>query len=390
MPSILFIVPSELSALQKKGVDHMILERDENGFFSKVITVHPFTRAQRTIELDDVHTVIEYGPFVASSSRWVRILQAPLVLIRLLFELPSFVREHKISVIRANDPYWSGLLGWWTSAVTGVPYCISIHADYDVRHRLDPIHGAPKFFGFRGPAEAIARFVFARAKLIMPIRESLGEYAIRRGADRHLIHVIPHGIDMTPFEARESRFASAHSIPATRKILSFAGRLSDENYVSDLVDLAEKLSRKRNDFCLVIAGGGPLENALRDRASMLGDAVRLTGFVSADEVRDLRKGSLVSLCLMGGFSLIEACAAGSPVIAYDIEWHSELVRNGETGFLVPEGNLDEVMTAVERLLDHPDLARSMGENARKLAFDRHSLPNTSAIKRAAYEKVMAS
>jgi len=39
---------------------------------------------------------------------------------------------------------------------------------------------------------------------------------------------------------------------------------------------------------------------------------------------------------MGGFSLIEAYAAGRPVVSYDVEWHSELVKNNETGFLIPE------------------------------------------------------
>ena len=63
---------------------------------------------------------------------------------------------------------------------------------------------------------------------------------------------------------------------------------------------------------------------------------------------------------MGGFSLIESCAAGSPAIAYDVEWHGELVRDGETGFLLAEGDAAGLVAAVERLLDDEALAARLG------------------------------
>jgi hypothetical protein len=53
--------------------------------------------------------------------------------------------------------------------------------------------------------------------------------------------------------------------------------------------------------------------------------IRIIGFQSRDFVISLRKESALALCLMGGFSLIEACAAARPVIAYAVEWHLELV-----------------------------------------------------------------
>ncbi len=50
-PRALFVVPSAYDALVEKGVDGMITERDENGYFSRVVTVHPFTATSRRIEL---------------------------------------------------------------------------------------------------------------------------------------------------------------------------------------------------------------------------------------------------------------------------------------------------------------------------------------------------
>jgi len=116
----------------------------------------------------------------------------------------------------------------------------------------------------------------------------------------------------------------------------------------------------------------------------------MVGFRSREVVAAVRQASAVSLCLMGGFSLIEACAASSPVVSYDVEWHHELVHEGETGFLVPEHDVDRLKTAVERLLDDPVLGRTLGQAARVLALSRHDVAMTTAIKRQCYLDLLKS
>ena len=65
--------------------------------------------------------------------------------------------------------------------------------------------------------------------------------------------------------------------------------------------------------------------------------ILLLGFVDSQEVRNLRQLSYINLSLMGGFfSLIECCASGRPTISYEVEWHSELIENERTGYLVKE------------------------------------------------------
>ena len=114
----------------------------------------------------------------------------------------------------------------------------------------------------------------------------------------------------------------------------------------------------------------------------------LPGFLSREEVIDLRRSSTVNLCLMAGFSLIEACAAGRPVISYDVEWHYELVKDRETGFLIKEHDIEGLVKSVSFLLDHPDEVTRMGQNARALAFERHDIENTSRIKCLCYEEIL--
>ncbi len=140
-----------------------------------------------------------------------------------------------------------------------------------------------------------------------------------------------------------------------------------------------------------MAGGGAEKDRLKKLVANdkdLNRVIRLVGFQSREVCLDLRRASAVSLCLMAGFSLIEACAAGHPVVAYDVEWHSELVKNDETGFLVREHDIDGLVKSVSYLLDNPEKALQMGENAQAFAFDRHDINKTSAIKRQYYQELL--
>jgi glycosyltransferase involved in cell wall biosynthesis len=204
--------------------------------------------------------------------------------------------------------------------------------------------------------------------------------------------VIPHGIDFAPFaSALHLDVRAPLGLGPAVPILAFTGRLTHENYVDDILDLAEALARPRDDFAVVLAGDGPERARLEARVAAspaLTRHVRLPGFVTKDTVMALRRQSALALCLMGGYSLIEACAAARPVIAYDVEWHRELV-SAETGALVAEGDVAGLVAAVEDLLSDPRRADALGRAARDHALARHALDVARASKIAAYERLLA-
>lgn len=392
---LMFLTPSDLQSLRVKGVEHLVTERDEGGFFSRVLTIHPVTRVDRCEDLGPVHRVMEYGPVIlqrwSKKFRWLRLLQAPLVIARLAWELPRVARRERVSLIRATDPYLVGILAFWIHVMTGVPYVISIHADYDHLDLLDPRRGAPRILGSRVLAESVARLVLPRAALVLPIRDSLRAFALRRGAHAESMALIPHGIDLRPYAQPSTTSLRAQlDIAPGIPIISFAGRLSPENYVDDLLEIILLLARERSDFVFVAAGGGPSEEAMRRRIPLdLARRVRLVGFQAQEFIRGLRSESLVSVCLMGGFSLIEAYAAGSAVIAYAVDWHGELVIEGETGHLVPEHDIARAKACLSALLDNPVTARSMGLAGRSLVRERHGLDLSRQKKVDAYSRALS-
>lgn len=397
MRCILFIVPAEYEALKAKGVDEMILERDEGGFFKRVITVHPFCEATKVIVLNERHIIYEVGfdliPLF-KGSRWIKLLQAPLHFFRVMATIFGAIRRHNVSLIRANDPYWMGLFARLTSRISSIPYCISVHADYDKRVDLDPSAiSMAKLLGSYRLGHWLEKSAYRDATLVMPIRESLGVKAVEHGAEAKKIRVIPHGIDLSSFHfPMKHNIGQLFSLPR-KSILSFVGRLSRENYVDDILELARRLAIVRQDFIVVMVGGGKEEfrlKALVQNDPVLATTVKLVGFQDRDVCLDLRRASAVSLCLMGGFSLIEACAAGRPVVAYDVEWHKELVEEGKTGFLLAEGDMTALTEAVCRLLDDPVQAERMGAAARKRVFCNHDLAETSKIKIKAYGEILGA
>jgi glycosyltransferase involved in cell wall biosynthesis len=180
-------------------------------------------------------------------------------------------------------------------------------------------------------------------------------------------HVIPVGVDLTPLLEDRPALSQARAIldlPDRGPVVGIVGRLAPVKDHRTFLRAAVQISTEYPDATFVVAGDGPDRAALHDEArAVLGDRVRFLGWVN-----DLP--SLYAACdvvtltsRMEGtpVALIEAAAAGRPVVATDVGGVAEVVRDGSTGFTVPAGDDAAVAAAVLSLLRDPDRARAMGE-----------------------------
>lgn len=384
-----FLVPGSYDTYRRKGVAGMIAERDEFGFFSHVFTVHfPANRNQR-IQLGQRHTVIDYAPgvwYAALQRVGLGIIAGAISTVRMAFTISWLVRRQRVSLLRAMNSQEHGFCGHLIHLLTGIPWCVSIHADYDKRFALSG--GTPGVK--RAIYQRIEHWVLSHAPLVLVIRKSLIPYALHHGAMRARIRLIPHGADLSRFIAAPQRGFLKRFGLVGRKLLVFAGRLSKENYVHDLIPIAADLARADPAVQFIILGDGPERVALRAEIRNRGLArrFRFLGYQPRDVVAEFRKRAAVNLCLMGGHSLIEAAAAARPTIAYDVEWHHELIQNGISGYLVPEHDAAAVARRVLALLRNPPLANVMGVRARTLALKNHDLHTASARKVAVYRELL--
>ncbi len=305
--------------------------------------------------------------------------------------LVKIANNNQVSLIRAFSPYTVGFVGRIVSWIFDVPFCVSIHEDDNKRYDLLKRGGERVILRSRLIARILRRFVYKTSDMVLAIRESLKEIAIKAGADENKVRITPHGVDLKLFSTSNKtenfkRQINQHS----KSLIVSVCRHSMDNYVLDIVEIAKILLKLRNDFLFIMAGDGILHEVIKEKIVEynLSDYVKTPGFVLRDIAIKYWQAGDIAICLMGGYSLIEAAAAGKPIVSYNVEWHYELVKNNETGYLIKEHDIEGAAEAIIKLIDNPDLAKQFGENARRLAIQNHSIEKTSKIKINCYEELI--
>jgi len=193
---------------------------------------------------------------------------------------------------------------------------------------------------------------------------STADDLVARGIRRHSIRVIYNGVDslrLTPNPAERS----------PTPLFVYLGRLKKYKRV-DLVIRAFAALNIPN-ACLEIAGSGDYRASLEGLVNSLQLAARVKflGFISEDEkVHLLRRAwasALASPKEGWGISNLEAAACGTPVIASNSPGIRESVIDGETGFLVPQGDVEAMAAAMRGVVESRDLVDVLGNAGRRFA-----------------------
>jgi len=179
----------------------------------------------------------------------------------------------------------------------------------------------------------------------------------------------------------ENAFHNINPIPITVKPqLVCVGRICEQKGQLLLVDAANILAKKGIDFELVLGGDGEMRAEVEAQIKRYGlsDKVRITGWISSNQVRNeiLNAKALVLPSFAEGLPVVimEAMALRRPVISTYIAAIPELVITGENGFLFPAGDVNALADTLERFLALPNEQLSqMGELAYKRVLERHSV-----------------
>jgi glycosyltransferase involved in cell wall biosynthesis len=221
--------------------------------------------------------------------------------------------------------------------------------------------GTDVVFARRAPA--LARAILRRARLAICASHELAEAARELGARE--ARVIPSGVDLPDTVAE----------PDEPPHVLYAGRLSPEKGVAELAEAAAHLP-------LVVAGDGPLRGRLPQSL----------GWVPHHELLRLYERAAVVACPSHregyGIACAEAMAHGRPVVASAVGGLRDLVVDGETGLLVPPGDVAALRDALERLLADADLRRRLGEAARARIREHFSWERAVSLTVTAYRDAL--
>jgi glycosyltransferase involved in cell wall biosynthesis len=198
-------------------------------------------------------------------------------------------------------------------------------------------------------------------------------YRWSRSEDWPKLHVVRCGVDQSFLGDPPT------PVPDTQTVVS-VGRLSEQKGPLVLVEAAAMLRDRFPGLRVVFAGDGPLRTLITDQIARrgLGEIVTITGWCSGAQVRDQlrRSRGLVLPSFAEGLPVVimEAFALGRPVVTTYVAGIPELVRPGESGWLVPAGDAQELASALAEMLStSTERLTAFGEAGRRAVQERHDI-----------------
>ncbi len=177
--------------------------------------------------------------------------------------------------------------------------------------------------------------------------------------------------------------------PGGGDFVLYLGRLSAEKGVWTLIRAFEHLK----DVKLKIAGTGPLEASLRNYIQEKGlSHIELVGFLEGKEKWRWLSESLLTIVPSQwyetfGMVVLEAYAAGKPVIGSDLGSLPYVIENGRSGLLFQPGDISDLVVKIRYLLDHPEEAERMGRYGRELVDTKYNPDKSHATLMSIFSKV---
>jgi glycosyltransferase involved in cell wall biosynthesis len=206
------------------------------------------------------------------------------------------------------------------------------------------------------------------------------EFAQRPDIPSKKVVAVPNGIRVDTFqptsgEARQ-RLRSVLGLPSGTRVLGFVGRLTWAKDHATLIRAFHRVQEQLPESALVLIGDGPLKAELTELAAAEGIADQVLFLGDRSDIHELLPGLdlFVMSSVTEGYSitLLEACAAGLPIVATKVGGNAEIVREGVNGHLVNEREPAGLADAIIALLADSERAKAMGQAGRDWVLDQGS------------------
>jgi glycosyltransferase involved in cell wall biosynthesis len=286
---------------------------------------------------------------------------APVSDFRALRSLRAAIRAFRPDVVHTHSSK-AGILGRLAARLGKVPSVHTVHG-----YGFTPLQSAPKRFMYRTVEKAMAR--------VTDHFVTVSETDRRRGIEMGLFKpeqatVIRAAIDLERFHnaAGGDEVRAELGVPAATPLVTQIGNFKPQKAPLDFVRSAAVVRTRVTDAWFVMVGDGPLRNSAEHLANDLGVADRIVFCGWRDDIPGLLAATTVSVLTSRHEGLpcavVEALAAGVPVVATAADGTVEVVRSGWNGLLVPVGDIGAIADGVCRLLEDGELRVRMATAAR--------------------------
>jgi sugar transferase (PEP-CTERM/EpsH1 system associated) len=357
----------------ENGVVNLINHMSADRYRHAVIALTEITDFRQRIKRDDVQFIALNKP--PGQTLWI----FPQ-LYRLFRQLrPAIVHSRNLAALEVQLPAWAA----------GVP--VRIHGEHG--RDVGDLDGSNVTY------QRVRRFYKPFVSYYLALSRDLAEYLdgiIRVPASKVL--QVYNGVDTERFHPAPADFATPGS-PFPRACHWLLGTVGRMQTVKDQPTLARAFIRAleiapelRNQLRLVLVGDGPLRNQCQEILAVAGvaDLAWLPG--ERSDVPDVMRGldCFVLPSLAEGISntILEAMAAGLPVIATNVGGNADLVAAGETGEIIPAADPEAMAEAIVRFASNPQRSQQMGRAGRQLVERRFSMNAMVAAYQGTYDKLL--
>ncbi|EED33945.1 glycosyl transferase, group 1 [gamma proteobacterium NOR5-3] len=291
--------------------------------------------------------------------------------------LVALIKERNIHIIHTHG-YKSDILGVLAARLAGVKCVTTPHgfenAD-DLKLRLYIWLGCK---------------AMTRADRVVPLSPQLMHDSRRVGVREDRLSYIQNGVDLSEVEAEAERPRPTTS----KKRIGFIGQLISRKNVPDLLWIFNKLWSERDDVELHLLGDGDERMNLEMQAGMLSASpdIHFLGFRD-DRLELLHSFDLfVMTSTLEGIPrcLMEACAMGVPVAAYDIPGIDQLIKHEETGLLAPLKDREALAEHWNTILNDQDEAQRLATNAKQYVYDHYAASRMAREYQALFQDLVPS
>jgi L-malate glycosyltransferase len=291
---------------------------------------------------------------------------------RQVWRFARYLRKHEIDVVHSHD-FYTNVFGMAAAALARVPVRIASRRESAVRPESQRL---------------VERGSYRAAHAVVANCEDVRQQLIREGVPAQKVRTIYNGLDLArvrPAQTERSEILRSLELPEQARFVTIMANMRAHVWNPEpacykdhptFLRAAKRIHGSVPDAAFIVAGEGELMEATQELTRSLGIADR-TFFIG----RCQNVGSVLSVsdvCVLSssseGFSnaILEYMAAGRPVVATDVGGAREAIVHGETGYLVPAGDHEQLAHHVIALLSDAESARSLGEAGRRRVNEKFS------------------
>lgn len=295
---------------------------------------------------------------------------------RFIFRLRKIIRAEQPDVVHLHSRRGADVLGAIAAKLERTPVVLSRRVD----------NPEPKWW---------VKLKYSLYDHVITISEEIKRILVREGVNEQKLSCVHSAVDTDLYAARcdRNRFRETFAIQKKQFVIAVVAQLIRRKGHRYLLNILPSVTQQYPNTKVLLFGQGPLEAELREQVEKLGlrQVVQFAGFR-----KDLPKILPCLNCVVHpaemeglGVSLLQASAAGVPIIASAVGGIPEIVQDGVNGYLVPAHDEQALQKALERLLQDEFTAKRMAKQGRKIAQQNFSIAAMVAGNAAVYQRLLA-